>query len=58
MLLCGFHWHSRYSIWISTFILIDSMCFRAIPCGSQGVPVTTRYQMNSDVMIIGLYYQK
>ena len=21
MLLCGLHWHSRYSIWISTFVL-------------------------------------
>ena len=26
MLLCGFHWHSRYSIWISTFVLMHTMC--------------------------------
>ena len=32
MLLCGFHWHSRYSIWISTFVLFDSVCFKAIVC--------------------------
>ena len=32
MLLCDFHWHSRYSIWISTFVLIDSVCFKAIVC--------------------------
>ena len=39
MLLCGFHWHSRYSIWISTFVLLDSVCFRAIVCGSQEDPL-------------------
>ena len=22
MPICGFHWHSRYSIWISTFVLL------------------------------------
>ena len=22
---CGFHWHSRYSIWISTFVLLHCM---------------------------------
>ena len=27
MLLCGFHWHSRYSIWISTFVLLHCMWF-------------------------------
>ena len=27
MLLCGFHWHSRYSIWISTFILLHCVWF-------------------------------
>ena len=27
MPVCGFHWHSRYSIWISTFVLLHCMWF-------------------------------
>ena len=35
MLLCGFHWHSRYSNWISTFVLMHTVC-------AQGVPVALK----------------
>ena len=43
MLLCGFHWHSSYSIWIPTFVLLHNVYFKAIACDSQGVPVATSY---------------
>ena len=43
MPICGFHWHFSYSIWISTFILLHTVYFKAIVCGSQGVPVATTY---------------
>ena len=43
MLICGFHCHSRYSIWISTFVLLHTVYFKAIACGSQGVPVATNW---------------
>ena len=32
--------------------------FYAIPHGSQGVPVSNKYQMGSDINISGLYYHK
>ena len=35
MLLCGFHWHSRYSIWISTFVLLHCVWFKGSSCGQQ-----------------------
>ena len=35
MLLCGFHWHSRYSIWISTFVLLHTVWFTGGSCGKQ-----------------------
>ena len=35
MLLCGFHWHSRYSIWISTFVLLHCVWFTGSSCGQQ-----------------------
>ena len=35
MLLCGFDWHSRYSIGISTFILINSVWFTGSSCNQQ-----------------------
>ena len=35
MLLCGFHWHSRYSIWISTFVLMHCGWFTWSSCGQQ-----------------------
>ena len=35
MLLCGFHWHSRYSIWISTFVLFHCMWFTGSSCAQQ-----------------------
>ena len=35
MLLCGFHWHSRYTIWISTFVLLHCMWFTGSSCGQQ-----------------------
>ena len=35
MLLCGFHWYSRYSIWISTFVLLHCMWFTWSSCGQQ-----------------------
>ena len=35
MLLCGFHWHSRYSIWISTFVLLHCMWFTGSSCHQQ-----------------------
>ena len=31
MLLCGFHWHSRYSIWISTFVLMHTVLAQGVP---------------------------
>ena len=43
MPICGFNWHSRYSIWISTFVLLHTVYFKAIACGSQGVPEATTY---------------
>ena len=50
MLLCGFHWHSRYSIWISTFILMHIVYAQGVPValnciasGFQGVPVATNH---------------
>ena len=39
MLLCGFHWHSRYSIWISTFVL---MHFRVV-CREFLYPISAKY---------------
>ena len=33
MPICGFHWHSRYSIWISTFVLLHCMWFPGSSCG-------------------------
>ena len=33
MPICGFHWHSRYSIWISTFILLHCVWFPGSSCG-------------------------
>ena len=33
MLLCGFYWHSRYSIWICTFIVIKFVWLAAVLCG-------------------------
>ena len=54
MQLCGFHCTLRYSFCI---LVINSMYFyqfiKAIPCVPQGVPVANKYQMWSDVMIIG-----
>ena len=35
ILLCGFHWHSRYSILISTFVLLHCMWFTGSSCGKQ-----------------------
>ena len=35
MLLCGFHWHSRYSIWISPFVLLHCVWFTGSSCGQQ-----------------------
>ena len=35
MLLCGFHWHSRYIIWISTFVLLHTMWFTGSCCDQQ-----------------------
>ena len=35
MLLCGLHWHSRYSIWISTFVLLHCVWFTGSSCGQQ-----------------------
>ena len=32
MFLCGFHWHSRYSIWISTFVLLHCVWFSGSSC--------------------------
>ena len=32
MPICGFHWHSRYSIWISTFILLHCVWFPGSSC--------------------------
>ena len=32
MLLCGFHWHFRYSIWISTFVLLHCVWFPESSC--------------------------
>ena len=45
MLLCGFHWHSRYSIWISTFVLLHCMWFTGSSCGQQ-LPSVVRYHDN------------
>ena len=33
MLLCGFDWYSRYSIWISTFVLMHTVWFPGSSCG-------------------------
>ena len=33
MPICGFHWHSRYSIWISTFVLLHCVWFPGSSCG-------------------------
>ena len=49
ILLCGFHWHSRYSIWISTFVLLCAVWFT-------GVPVANSYPVWSYVMIIDWYH--
>ena len=35
MLLCGFHWHSMYSIWISTFVLLHTVWITGSSCGQQ-----------------------
>ena len=35
ILLCDFHWHSRYSIWISTFVLLHCVWFTGSSCGQQ-----------------------
>ena len=35
MLLCGFHRHSRYSIWISTFVLLHCVWFTGSSSGQQ-----------------------
>ena len=32
MPVCGFHWHSRYSIWIPTFVLLHSVWFPGSSC--------------------------
>ena len=32
--------------------------FNVLLCGSQGVLVANKYKMQSDVVIIGLYYQQ
>ena len=42
MLLCGFHWHCRYSIWISTLVLFDCVCFKANSVWTQEAPVATK----------------
>ena len=33
MPICGFHWHSRYSIWIFTFVLLHCVWFPGSSCG-------------------------
>ena len=33
MPICGFHWHSRYSIWISIFVLLHCVWFPGSSCG-------------------------
>ena len=32
MPVCDFHWHSKYSIWISTFVLLHCVWFPGISC--------------------------
>ena len=32
MLLCGFHWNSRYSIWISIFVLLHCVWYPGSSC--------------------------
>ena len=46
MLLCGFHWHSRYSIWISTFVLLHCVWFTGSSCGQQ-LPSVVKCHDNS-----------
>ena len=46
LFLCGFHWHSRYSIWIFTFILTTTLWFTGNFCDQ-------KVQMGSDIDILG-----
>ena len=52
MLLCGFHWHSRYSIWDFYIYFIN---FTTILCGLQRFHVANKYQMWSDLMENGSF---
>ena len=43
MLLCSFHWHSSYSIWISTFVLLHCVWFTGSFYGQQLLSVVKCY---------------
>ena len=45
MPMCGFYWHSRYNMWISTFILTTTVWFTGSSCG-QHVPNVIRCHNN------------
>ena len=58
MQLCGFYYIIWYSICILVIIPCNFNSFNAILCRLQGVLVSKKYLMGSDVDISSLYYYK
>ena len=58
MQLCGFHCISWYSIYILVILPMYFYCFNTLLCVPQGVSMTKKYQMGSDVDISSSYYQE